>query len=246
MREMISGHIFRLSLLALLCLAGSPSVFAQQKTTWTPDQYTEGVHFDRVEVPYQTLHQDKVEVLEFFTYTCPHCYRLYPLVKAWEKRQQEDVVFEALPLFLGGLVQELNIVQSHYIAKYLDKKQIHDIIFDWQQRPKTRHKGATKLTNKEFVRIFEGYGVDEKTFRRYLTSFSIHAAIKRSDALARGYAVRGVPVMIVQGKYKVFPRKDVSLSAMLRVVDYLVERERREMNPVLDEQAEAGVKEGGA
>jgi len=246
MREMRSKGISRLFLLALLCLASSPAVFAQQKTSGTPDKYTEGVHFDRVEVPQQTMYQDKVEVLEFFTYGCPHCYRLYPLIQAWKKRQKEDVVFRKIPLYRGGQVQNINIVQAHYVAALTGMHDLHNVIFEWHQGRRVRRDRTRYLTNKELVKIFGRRGMDEKTFRKLLTSFGIHASIKRGDALAINYAVRGVPVMIVHGKYKVFPRKDLPFPAMLRVVDYLVERERREMNPVLDEPAEAGGREGGA
>jgi len=244
MREMTSKRIFRLSLWALLCLAGSPSVFAQQKTSWTPDQYKEGVHFDRVEVPQQTLHPHKVEVLEFFTYTCPHCYRIYPLIKTWKKRQKEDVIFETVPIFWNQRLQYINLVQVHYLATSLGLDEIHDMIFDWHHGPRRHRKRSKNLRNSELAKMFESQGVDEKTFRKLLNSFGVIADIDRAQALATGYAIRGVPVMIVQGKYKVFPRKGVSLPMMLQVVDYLVERERRKINPVLDEQTR--LREGGA
>ena len=40
---------------------------------------------------------DKVEVLEFFWYGCPHCYDLEPEMKAWLKNQGDNIEFRLVP-----------------------------------------------------------------------------------------------------------------------------------------------------
>ena len=34
----------------------------------------------------------KIEVLEFFSYGCPHCNEFYPMISAWAAKQPKDVI----------------------------------------------------------------------------------------------------------------------------------------------------------
>ena len=43
----------------------------------------------------------KVEVIEFFMYTCPHCYSLDPLLEEWVKKQGDRIVFKRLHFAQG-------------------------------------------------------------------------------------------------------------------------------------------------
>ena len=36
--------------------------------------------------PQPTTSGDRIEVLEFFWYGCPHCYKLHPQIKIWQKK----------------------------------------------------------------------------------------------------------------------------------------------------------------
>ena len=47
--------------------------------------------------PPQATEPGKVEVIEFFSYACGHCYRLEPFLEAWEKKLPPDVVFRRVP-----------------------------------------------------------------------------------------------------------------------------------------------------
>ena len=55
--------------------------------------YQEGVHYDRLSVPLRARSDNKIEVVEFFAYTCGHCYNFEPMVTAWKKQLADDVAF---------------------------------------------------------------------------------------------------------------------------------------------------------
>ena len=43
----------------------------------------------------------KIEVLEFFSYGCPHCNDFNPLIHAWAAKLPADVVFRKVPITFG-------------------------------------------------------------------------------------------------------------------------------------------------
>src|SRR5690606_17721241 len=60
---------------------------AQKETTFVP-----------VDPPQATSAADKIEVLEFFQYGCPHCRAMEPLVHTWLQKQSDDVQLQRVPV----------------------------------------------------------------------------------------------------------------------------------------------------
>src|SRR5688500_19174383 len=56
-----------------------------------------GKDFVPVNPPQPTQTAGKVEVIEFFSYACPHCSSLQPSLAAWLKRKPADVEFRRVP-----------------------------------------------------------------------------------------------------------------------------------------------------
>src|SRR5215468_10201279 len=82
----------------------------------------------RVISPPQPTESDKVEVIEFFWYGCPHCYHLEPVLNAWIKGIPKDVVFKRVPATSGGWV---NLAQVYYTVEAMGLlDQLHGKIFD--------------------------------------------------------------------------------------------------------------------
>ena len=69
---------------ALLGLAALP--------TLSLAQIAEGRQYLRLNPP-QPQPAGKIEVLEFFLYSCPHCYAFDPALRDWQKTLPPDVVF---------------------------------------------------------------------------------------------------------------------------------------------------------
>ena len=61
-------------------------------------QAVEGTDYRKVEPPLPTDSPGKIEVIEFFSYGCPHCEAFYPLVSAWAAKLPHDVVFKRVPV----------------------------------------------------------------------------------------------------------------------------------------------------
>src|SRR5215472_10929008 len=96
--------------LAVLCLvatlgAGTP---AQAQAL-----LQEGLDYRSLTPPRPTSSPGKIEVLEFFSYGCPHCARFSPLVSAWAAALPKDVVFKRVPVSYGR-PQWTNLSRAYY------------------------------------------------------------------------------------------------------------------------------------
>src|SRR5207302_1422267 len=64
-------------------------------------QGVEGTDYRKIEPPQPTDSPGKIEVIEFFSYMCPHCKEFYPLVSTWEAKLPKNVVFRRVPAGFG-------------------------------------------------------------------------------------------------------------------------------------------------
>lgn len=186
-----------------------------------PALYVEGTHYETIGNPVRTADPNKIEVTEIFWYGCPHCYAFEPLIKSWEDKLPSDVAFVRSP---GMWNQTMEVhAQIFYAAESLGIwEDIHSVIFDEinQRRNYLQTEGAVKD-------IFLREGVASEDFDRAWKSFSVVSAVKRAGTRMRDYGVRGVPSMVVNGKYLVSVGGSVRTQTdLLKIVDFLVQMER--------------------
>ncbi len=182
-------------------------------------EYKEGVEYQRIDPPVPTSTGDKIEVVELFWYGCPHCYDFDPYVKRWLMRKPANVEFIHIPAVFNKL-WELH-AQAFYAAKALGiSGKIHDGLFD------AMHQGGRKFpTPASLQLLFAEYGVSKEDFYKAFDSFAVKSQVKRAVQMTKRYGIEGVPVLIVNGKYRISSRGVRTYSDMLKVVDYLVGKE---------------------
>ena len=83
---------FSVAALAACSWGGSAMAQGNKK----PEEGIEYVSLDK-RVPTEVA-DGKVEVIEFFWYSCPHCNAFEPQFKAWIERQSKDVVVKRVPV----------------------------------------------------------------------------------------------------------------------------------------------------
>ncbi len=201
--------LFRRFLLVLICLP----MFAQAEV------FKEGVHYDRLPQDVPTLDRSKVEVNEMFWYGCPHCYNLEPLILPWSKQMVEGAYFTKTPAMFSAIWK--THAQLFYTVRALELGDEVDVaIFD------AYHQGGNQLDTPEKMAAFlKPYGVTAEQFSSAFNSFGVKNEMQQAYAKARGYQIRGVPAVIVNGKYRVTGQSAGSNAKMLEVVDYLVDKE---------------------
>ncbi|MGB4074017.1 thiol:disulfide interchange protein DsbA/DsbL [Pseudomonas sp.] len=170
--------------------------------------------------PVPVAKPGKIEVVELFWYGCGHCYQFESTINPWIETLPEDVNFVRIPAMFGGM---WNVHGQMFITLDAMKvePQVHAAVFDGI------HKQGKKLaTPEEMAEFLAGQGVDSAKFLSTYNSFAVKGMVEKAKKLAMAYQISGVPVMIVNGKY----RFDISSSGgpqqALQVADQLIAKER--------------------
>lgn len=204
--------MFRLFSIIFLVFASVPAMAAD---------YEEGVHYQRLAQPQPVDTGDKVEVREMFWYGCPHCYRLEPYVERWLRRKPAQAEFIRTP---AAMVPHWQVhARAFYTAEVLGViEKIHRPLFD------AIHVQGKKLNNKEALAdFFAGFGVEKAKFYKTFRSFAVETRFRRAKTLAGRYNLKGVPALIVNGKFLVTNRMTGGNAETFKVVNYLVKKESR-------------------
>lgn len=184
-------------------------------------EYKSGVHYKELAQPVRPFQKDKIEVVEVFWYGCIHCFRFEKPLKAWKAKLPQDVNFVPLPSTWRGM-PSLHARAFFTLQALGQQKKVHDAFF---QALNTERK---VLNSKEALAdFFAQHGVDKKAFLATFDSFGINSIMDQTMARLNGYQIQGTPEMVVAGKYRVSGSMAGSAENMLKVVDYLVEKERQ-------------------
>jgi len=180
------------------------------------EDYEEGVHYERVVPAQPTSTVGKVEVLELFWYGCQHCFRFEPYLERWLKKKPDNAQFVRMPGVFRASWE--NHARAFYTAQLLGVfDKIHEPLFD------AIHVKKKQLDTMESLRDFfaEQADVDKNEFIKTFKSFAVDTRLKRAKTMGSRYGVRGVPAIIVNGKYRVAGGGAESI----KIVNYLIEKE---------------------
>lgn len=183
--------------------------------------YQEGVDYQRISPAQPTDDPSRIEVVEVFSYSCPHCYSLESTIGPWAKALADDVRFVRVPAVFRADWEPL--AQAYLTAEILGvNEQTHGALFD------AIHTDHKHLDSQEALADFyAGHGVDKTLFNKTFTSFVVKTQLNRGKSQVKRYGVTGVPAIIIEGKYLVTGRMAKSYDNMLRIMDYLIDVERR-------------------
>ncbi len=164
---------------------------------------------------------NKVEVVEVFSYMCPHCHELEPKISAWVKQLPADTQFRRMPVVFGRSSWEM-LARTYYALEAIGEiERIHPKIFA------AIHDDNVILQQKDVLFDWiEKQGVDRKKFTAAYDSFSMGGKIQRSNQRAQSYGISGVPSIVVDGKYMVSTTQAGNYENMLKVADALVKQVR--------------------
>jgi thiol:disulfide interchange protein DsbA len=184
------------------------------------EQFISGVHYVVLDKPVPIRDSSKVEVVEAFSYGCPHCFGFESLMAQWRKEQASDVDFWIFPAVWNELmklyarafyaIQELNVAEKMHFPLFTA------IVIEQK----------TLSNESELADFFATYGVDKKAFVKAFNSVSVENQVKQAEARVRSYHLASVPEIVVNGKYRIDPMRAGGRAQMLAVVDFLVNKER--------------------
>ena len=172
--------------------------------------------------PAQPTHNpDKIEIIEFFWYGCPHCYSFEPLLEKWVKSLPKNVEFIRQPAIFSELWGKH--AKAYFTAEALGVvDKIHADLFDAIQNKKQSLESEDQL-----AKFFVAHGVNETGFHDTYNSFLVDAKMRQATTMAGRYDVKGVPAIIINGKYKTNGTIAGSAEKMLEVADRLILQESK-------------------
>jgi len=182
--------------------------------------FVAGEHYVVLERPLPTRDSNKIEVVEMFSYGCPHCYELDAPIKEWNKQQSSDVDFWVFPAAWNKPM--VLYARAFYTAEELNvAEKIHQPLFTTIVIEQKSIRNESDLAD-----IFAQHGVDKKTFTEVFNSTAVKTRARHAEERVRLYKPVGVPEIIVNGKYRIDRMRAGGLTEMLAVAEFLVNKER--------------------
>jgi thiol:disulfide interchange protein DsbA len=179
-----------------------------------------GQDYVLINPPVPTSTGDKIEVLEVFSYACPHCAHFQPYVDQLKAKLPSNAQFVSLPAVFNPAWEPY--ARGFYTAQsfgILDKS--NQALLDAIHRD---HKPLRTI--QELAQFYADYGVKPENFLSTAGSFVIDGKLAHGNELVRSYGVEGTPTLIVNGKYRVSVNDHgVQFPEMIAIAEFLVAQE---------------------
>ena len=167
--------------------------------------------------PYRPL-DGRIEVVEVFSYTCPHCAEFQPALSAWVRQLPDDVRFTYVPAPFGP---GETWARAFFVAEDAGAvDRTHDALFRAVHRDGLLAHNATA---GELAWFYGEHGLDPTRMKVAMLSPAVEAKVRHARQFSLDIELPGTPTMVVNGKYVITPR---SHADALRIADALVARLR--------------------
>ncbi len=184
---------------------------------------TAGRDYAPIEPAQATDNPAKIEVIEFFSYGCPHCSEFHPTVSKWSAKLPSDVVFKRVPITFGR-AQWANLSKLYYALEATgDLAKLDGAVFH-----ALHEKGLKLYDDKSIAEWVTAQGIDGKKFMDAYNSFGVISKVKRGDQLAQGSKIQGVPAIAVDGKYLVLNEGVSNNEALVARADTVISKARND------------------
>ena len=163
----------------------------------------------------------KIEVIEFFWYSCPHCHAFEPQFAAWLKAAPKDVVVQRVPVRFRDDFEAQQ--RAYYVFESLNMVDVmHGKLFH------AIHTERQQLNNAQALAAWANKnGLPEKKFMDTFNSFGVATKARRATQLQDAFKVQGVPALGIAGRFYTDGGLAQSMDRALQVADYLIGEVRR-------------------
>ena len=163
----------------------------------------------------------KVEVVEFFWYSCPHCNRFEPTLEEWIKKAPKDVVVRRVPVSFRPDFEPQQ--RLYYVLESMNKvEELHKKVFH------AIHVEKQMLNTPELVAAWaEKQGLNKTKFVEMYNSFSVATKARKATQLQDAYKVDGVPALGIAGRFYTSATLAQTMDRALLVTDHLIVQARK-------------------
>jgi thiol:disulfide interchange protein DsbA len=162
----------------------------------------------------------QVDVVEFFSYACPHCNDFEPVLEAWLRKKPAGIHFHRYPVRF--LQNAANFQPMYFALEAMDQVDaMQQKIFD------AVHKEGQRLDKPDAIAAFMARnGLDAKRFMSLFTSFSVRTKVQQANQMMETFGIDSVPTIVVDGKWYTSPADAKGEERTTQVVEYLAAKAR--------------------
>jgi thiol:disulfide interchange protein DsbA len=161
----------------------------------SPAAPQDGVEYRSLAVPQRSDAGNKVEVIEFFAYYCPHCNAFEPLLAEWVRKQGAQIVFKRV-----HVPRDPSVLPQQRLFYTLEAmglaERYHGQVFA------AMHRDRLRLNSDEQVFAWAaGAGIDRARFVDTYRSPAVQDKVERANASMRAYQVDHWPLVAIDGRF---------------------------------------------
>ena len=197
------------------------STWLSQSSAWAQALFKPGKDYLPLERPVATeAGNGKIELIEFFWYSCPHCNAFEPTFAQWIKTAPKDVVVRRVPVaFREDFVPQQRLFFALEAMNLLES--LHAKVFvaiHVEKQPLNTETAIADWVGKQ--------GVDKAKFLETFKSFGVASKLKRAVQLQNDYKVEGVPSFGIAGRFYTDGSIAGSMERAIKVAESLIAQSR--------------------
>jgi len=191
----MSNRYARSSLHWITRAAAAVVLLAAMVAGTSAQELVEGRNYARLKNPQPVESGKSIEVIEFFSYGCPHCGDLEPSIQAWLKTKPADVQFRRVPVMFQQRWE--NLARVFYTLEAMgEESKLSPEVFT-----AVNAKGIPLWNEKDFLDWAAAKGLDRKKAEDLFKSFAIVGKVNRAKQQAQVYNIQSTPTIVVDGKF---------------------------------------------
>ena len=184
--------------------------------------YQEGIEYVSLDKRVPTeAGKGKIEVIEFFWYSCPHCNAFEPRFASWVKALPKDVEVKRVPVRFRDDFEPQQ--RMYYVLEALDKVEaLHGKLFQAIHVEKQNLGSAEAL-----AQWADKNGIPKAKFVELYNAFGVVTKAKGAHQLQEAFKVQGVPALGIGGRFYTDGSLSGSMERALQITDYLIAEIRK-------------------
>ena len=178
--------------------------------------FQEGVHYKELDLTPSS----KPNVVEYFSFYCPHCNSFEPIIAQLKDKLPEGVKLQKNHVsFMGGnMGKSMSKAYATMIALGVEDKMIpvmFNRIHNLRKPPKD---------DQELRQIFTDEGINGGKFDAAFNGFAVDSMVRRFDKQFQESGLSGVPAVVVNNHYLVQAQGIKTLDEYFELVNFLVNK----------------------
>ncbi|MDF2179061.1 thiol:disulfide interchange protein DsbA/DsbL [Aliiglaciecola sp. CAU 1673] len=182
------------------------------------EKYQEGTHYEVIAEEATA----KPQVLEFFSFWCPHCHAFEPLVAQLKKKLDSNTEFEKVHVnFMGYVSAETQdaATKGMLVGRALKHEEaMNKAIFSHIHE---KRQPLTSAADVRAIALDAGFSAEE--FDKLIGSFGVNSQLSKNNKAIDQYkrSLTGVPTFIINGKYKAKFTREMTPDDMIDLLVWL-------------------------